>query len=70
MIVNRQATSSIGLTYEQIKDEIQSLTDDELKSILGRFLTRHLLQQTSIEGRTYYFAVDRGYIADEPISEF
>ena len=70
IIINLQATSSIGSTYEQIKNELPSLPEDELKSILGHFQARHLLQQTSIEGRTYYYAVDRGYITDEPISEF
>lgn len=70
ILINLQATSSIGSTFEQIKNELPSLPEDELKSILGRFQTRHLLQQTSIEGQSYYYAVDRGYITDEPISEF
>ncbi len=70
VIINLQANSSIGSTFEQIKNELPNLLEDELKSILGRFQSRHLIQQTSIESKTYYYAVDRGYITDEPISEF
>ena len=70
IIINLQASSSIGSTYEQIKTELPSLPENELKSILGRFETRHLLQKTSFEGQIYYYAIDRGYITDEPFSEF
>lgn len=70
IIINLQASSSIGSTFEQIKNELPSLQEDELKSILGHFQTRHLLHQTAIEGQIYYYAIDRGYLTDEPISEF
>ena len=70
-LINLQATNTtMGSSFNQIKSEITSLTDDELKNILIQFHSRHLVQQLKYDEQIYYYAVDRGYITDEPMSEF
>ena len=70
-LINLQAiNTTMGSSFHQIKSELKSLTDDELKNILIQFQSRHLVQQLKYDEQIFYYAVDRGYITDEPMSEF
>lgn len=62
--------STMGSSYDQIKGAIKSISEDALKSILMQFQNRHLVQQLEYNNQIYYYAIDHGYITDEPISEF
>ncbi len=70
-LINLQVThSTMGSSFDQLKGEIKTVPEDLLKNILIQFQNRHLVQQLKYDDQIYYYAVDRGFITDEPISEF
>ena len=71
VLINLQAThTTMGSSFDQIKDELKTFSEDALKNILAQFQNRHLVQKLKYDDQIYYFAIDRGFITDEPISEF
>lgn len=61
--------TSMGSTFDQLHTELPNISKPELQNILDFFSNKKLLQKMEFNNQIYYYAIDRGFIADEPISE-
>lgn len=69
LITLQGQNNALGSTYDQISKELPNFSESQLQNILDSFVTKKLIRKMESDNQIYYYAIDRGFIADEPISE-
>lgn len=69
IIIKKQAEqSSLGVTVSDLHSELNYLAKEEIERALQFFENKKLISKMTSQNIIYYYAVDRGYITDEPIN--
>ena len=69
LITLQVQNTSMGSTLNQLQNELPNISEPELQNILDFFSSKKLLHKMEFNDQIYYYAIDRGFIADEPIGE-
>ena len=68
IIINLQMDNpSLGVKMKNIVSQASNIDEEKVDLYLNEFIRDNLIRKYQVDNETYYFAVDRGYIAEEPI---
>lgn len=68
IIINLQMDNpSLGVKIKDIKSQAPNIDKEKVDSYLNEFIRDNLIRKYQVDNEIYYYAVDRGYIAEEPV---
>ena len=59
--------SQYGVSFDELQMKTNNIAKHELNDILNNFIQRKLLKTMESNKKVYYFAIDRGFLSEEPL---
>lgn len=67
LIILQMENPSIGVRIDEITEKLPNLSKNKIEMYLNQFIGENLIRKNQIDRVTYYYAVDRSFLAEEPI---
>jgi hypothetical protein len=67
LIILQMENPSIGVKMDELVERLLNVSRNKIEMYLNEFIRDNLIRKNQIEKETYYYAVDRSFLAEEPL---